>query len=114
MDEATLYDMLTKIGLPVAYHHFSPPPPTPYIVYLVTEAIGRGSDEKNIIKEKTYLIELYSDKKDPKSQEAIEDILDDQGIGYRTSETYIASEKLYQAAYSIEFVTKKGGFKHNE
>lgn len=106
MTQAELFQTLKALGMPVAYHHFSAPPKTPYIVYLVADADAYGSDDRNEIKRTGYTIELYTDYKDPASQQVVENMLDNKGINYLLYETHIESENMYQAAYHVEFTTK--------
>jgi len=111
MTHEELYALLKSTGLPVAYHHFTGTPDAsvpspPYIVYLEDGSDAWGSDDQNGIKRTGYLVELYANKKDPESQEKIEALFNARGIGFSCIETYISTEKLYQAAYTIEFVSK--------
>lgn len=106
MDEAALKTLLETTGLPVAYHSFKKPPSGPYIIYKVDVVEVRGSDGRNEIKQTTYLVELYTDKKDPELQAALEALLDERGINYQVFEMYIEPERMFQAAYTIRFTTK--------
>jgi hypothetical protein len=47
-------------------------------------------------------IELYTDKKDPKIEKKLEDLLVKSGIFFDKTETWIESEKLYEVLYSFE------------
>lgn len=106
MDEATLFTLLKTTKLPVAYHHFTSPPSPPYVVYLVDSSEGRGSDERNEVKQTSFLVELYTVKKDLVSEAKIEKLFDDRGIGYTVSEIHLDTEGLYQVVYHIEFTRK--------
>lgn len=106
MDEAALNALLKTTGLPVAYHHFTSGVSPPYIVYLVKDGEARGSDERNEIKQATYLVELYTVKKDPELQASLETLFNERGIDYQVFETYIESERLFQVTYTIRFTTK--------
>lgn len=111
MTPAELYQALKTLGLPVAYHYFidtpeSPAPAPPYIVYLEFDSNAWGSDERNEVKRTAYLVELYTLKKDLETQEKLESLFNERGIKFGCIETFIESEKLYQAAYNIGFTTK--------
>jgi hypothetical protein len=111
MTPAELYQALAILGLPVAYHHFidtpeNPAPVPPYIVYLEADSDAWGSDERNEIKRVAYLVELYTLKKDLENQASLESLFNERGIRFGCIEAYIDSEKLYQAAYTIEFISK--------
>ena len=47
-------------------------------------------------------IELYTDCKDLSAEQRIEAVLNQHGIFYEKSETWIESEKLYEVLYSFE------------
>lgn len=111
MTPAELYQALKTLGLPVAYHHFvdtpeNPAPIPPYIVYLEADSGAWGSDERNEIKRTVYLVELYTLRKDLEVQEKLESLFNEKGIKFGCIETFIESEKLFQAAYNIQFITK--------
>ena len=111
MTQAELHAALESTGLLVAYHHFAEGSGVdpPYIVYLVSDATGWGSDERNEIKRTSYLVELYTDKKDLETQAKIESLFNVRGIRFGSVEGYIDSEKLYQVVYTIEFTQKIRG-----
>ena len=44
----------------------------------------------------------YTDFKDPETEKRLEDILDSHGIVYDKTETWIASEKMYEVLYQTE------------
>ena len=46
-------------------------------------------------------IELYTDLKDLAVEQQLEDVLDEHGIFYNKSETWIESEKLYEVLYTF-------------
>lgn len=97
-----LYEILKSTGLEVAYHHFNKPPSLPYIVYLQTGSDNFGADNKVYQKINNYQIELYSDYKNPETEQVLEDTLDNNGIFYDKFEDYIESEKLYMVVYQIQ------------
>lgn len=101
MDEASLFALLKTTGLPVAYHYFASPPPPPYIVYLFSYSNNFGADNKVHKKINNYQVELYSELKNPASEQLIEDLFDENTIYWDKTETYIESEGLYQVLYEI-------------
>ena len=46
-------------------------------------------------------IELYTDKKEPATELRLETVLDNAGIFYNKTETWIESEKLYEVLYTF-------------
>ena len=47
-------------------------------------------------------IELYTDEKSPETESRVEAVLDEHGIFYEKSETWIESEKLYETLFKFE------------
>lgn len=94
--------ILESTGLEVAYYQFKNPPPLPYIIYLFIDSDNFVADNKVHYKLNNYLVELYSDVKDPASELLIEEALDNAEIVYDKSEDYIESENMYQVVYEIQ------------
>lgn len=101
-----LADMLAQVNIPVAYSHFvkadgNPMPEPPFMVYLEEDSNNFGADNKVWKKYINYRIELYSDEKDLRLELKLEDLLDEHGTYYETTETYINSQQLYTKNYFI-------------
>ena len=47
-------------------------------------------------------IELYTDLKDPETENKVEAVLDSHGVFYDRTEVWIESERLYEVLYSFE------------
>ena len=101
MDEAALFALLKTTNLPVAYHHFTSPPSSPYVVYLFAYNTNFGADNKVYSGAKNFQVELYTKTKDPTSEALIEGLFDAHEIYWDKTETYIDSEGLYQVLYDI-------------
>lgn len=104
MTEKEFYKMLKESNFPAAYHHFeegkSPEPP--FLIYLFPSTNNFAADG-NIYKSVNQLdIELYTDKKDLKSEKKIEKILKENGIFFQKTESFIETEKLYEVLYETE------------
>lgn len=103
-----LLEMLNKIGLPFAYDHFvegeSPEPP--FLIYLIPKRDDFKADGRNYYKVQEIMLELYADKKDLVLEEKLEQILEEYGICYERSETWIPSEKLYEVLYTFYLEVK--------
>lgn len=102
MTQDELNSLLESTGFSVVYHYFTEPPTIPYIVYLFTFSENFGADNKVYAKINNYQVELYSDIKDPDSEQILEDIFDNNEIFYDKTEAYIKSEGLYQVLYEIQ------------
>lgn len=102
MDEVLA--MLREMKLPFAYDHFAEgeAPEPPFICYLVPGSNNFAADGKVYFKINEYHIELYTDAKAPALENSVETALDNHGVFYNKSETWIESEKLYEVLYTFE------------
>ena len=99
-----LLEILTAIGLPFAYDHFTEgeSPEPPFLCYLLPCSDNFAADGAVYFKANTVHIELYTDYKDLSVEQQIEAVLDGHGIFYEKTETWIESEKLYEVLYYFE------------
>ena len=100
-----LLQMLSDTQIPFAYHHFAEgeSPEPPFICYLLPGSNNFSADGKVYYKINEVHIELYTDLKDLAVEQQLEDVLDEHGIFYNKSETWIESEKLYEVLYTFEW-----------
>jgi len=99
-----LQSMLAAINIPFAYDHFAEGEAVnpPFICYLLPNSDHFSADGKAYFKANVVHIELYTDYKDLSVEQQVETVLDNNGIFYDRSETWIESEKLYEVLYSFE------------
>lgn len=99
-----LLQILSETQIPFAYHHFAEgeSPEPPFICYLLPGSNNFSADGKVYYKINEVHIELYTDLKDLAVEQQFEDVLDEHGIFYNKSETWIESEKLYEVLYTFE------------
>lgn len=99
-----LLQILNKTQIPFAYHHFAEgeSPEPPFICYLLPGSNNFSADGKVYYKINEVHIEMYTDLKDLAVEQQLEDVLDEHGIFYNKSETWIESEKLYEVLYTFE------------
>ena len=97
-------EMMQKIGLPYAYHHFAEgeSPDPPFTLFLSPGENTFGADDLMYISFKKLHIELYTDEKSPETEERVEGVLLRYNIYYTKSEVWIESEKLYEILYELE------------
>lgn len=95
--------IIEDMGLPFAYSHFAEgeSPNPPFMVYLFPKNKHFGADGYVYHKNTEVDLELYTDKKDLKLEDKIEDILDREKIYYEKSEVWIESERLYEVLYEF-------------
>ena len=98
-----LLQILSETQIPFAYHHFAEgeSPDPPFICYLLPGSNNFSADGKVYYKINEVHIELYTDLKDLAVEQQLEDVLDEHGIFYNKSETWIESEKLYEVLYTF-------------
>ena len=95
-------NILDELNIPVAYHHFNTDINPPFVVYYRTSSSNYGADNKVLQKFNNFYIELYTEYKDPTTEQMLENLLDENEIFYDVvSEDYIDTEKMYQVIYSI-------------
>lgn len=99
-----LLQILSETQIPFAYHHFAEgeSPEPPFICYLLPGSNNFPADGKVYYKINEVHIELYTDLKDLAVEQQLEEVLDEHGIFYNKSETWIESEKLYEVLYTFE------------
>lgn len=96
--------ILKESDIPFAYDHFAEgeSPNPPFICYLFPGSNNFAADGKVYFKANEVHIELYTDFKDLTVEQKLEAVLDEHGIFYNKSETWIESEKLYEVLYIFE------------
>ncbi|MCH4033167.1 MAG: hypothetical protein LKE85_04020 [Lachnospiraceae bacterium] len=96
--------ILEELGLPFAYDHFTEGegPDPPFLCYRCPNSDNFAADGTVYFPITEIDIELYTDKKDPKIEKELEDLLVKSGIFFNKTETWIESEKLYEVLYSFE------------
>ena len=104
MTHNELVEMLEEASLPLAYDHFAEgeSPDPPFICFLFPYADNFAADGRVYLKVDVVHVELYTDRKDPKTEARLEKVLDRHGVFYDKSEVWIESEKLYEVLYSFE------------
>lgn len=111
-----LYTALSSIpmsaneSIPCAYYQFPeddpahPAPTPPFIVYYTDGSDDMIADGKNYKKIRPVTVELYTSYKDFALEGTVEAALNNAGLVFSRSETYIQSERLYMVAYDSEIV----------
>ncbi len=104
MTHQEVMGMMGEAGLPFAYSHFAEgeSPDPPFAVFLYPGSRNFPADGKVYFKARELAVELYTDLKDPELEERLEAVFDSHGIFYEKTETWIASEKLYEVRYGME------------
>ena len=98
---------LRLLKIPVAYSHFNKAPAIPFCVYTIPESSFYGADNKNMLKNRTVHIELYTDHKDEQLENKLAALFNDHEIN--VYESYIEDQQLYQVVFEFEIIDKTGG-----
>ena len=103
-----LISIMETIGIPYAYDHFAEgeSPAPPFICFLCLGSDNFAADGRLYIKINLVHIELYTDEKNPETENHVEAVLDEHGIFYDKTEVWIESERLYEVLYSFELEVK--------
>ncbi len=100
--------MISSIGLEYTYDSFpnNIAPLPPYIVFNYPQNDDFGADNINYVSIDVLNIELYTSEKDFNTESLVESVLNENGLFYEKTETYIRNEHLYQITYVCEVVTE--------
>lgn len=106
MTYENVIEMLEEAGLPLAYDHFAEgeSPEPPFLIFLFPGTDNVFADDTVYQKIHELNIELYTDKKDPETENLIEDILIAYELPYEKSEVWIESEKMYEVLYQTQMI----------
>lgn len=106
MNKDQLGAVVEAIGLPSAYYQF--PEKTgqepPFVCFYIQSSDDFTADNRNMVKIRNLVLELYTDNKDYTWEAAVEAALDSAGLTYSTAESYIDSERMYMVAYNAQFI----------
>lgn len=99
-----IVEIMKATGIPFAYDHFAEgeSPDPPFICYLLPASDNFAADGSVYFKANEVHIELYTDIKDLSVEQQVEAVLDQRGIFYDKTETWIESEKLYEVLFIFE------------
>lgn len=104
MNYEEINEMMLEMGLPFAYHHFAEgeSPKPPFLIFLSPGEHTFSADNLMYHSFKRLDIELYTDEKSPETEQKVEEILLRRNIYYTKTETWIASEEMYEVLYETE------------
>lgn len=77
-------------------------PALPFVCFYVDDTDNFKADNKVYLKRQNIIVELYTANKSPATEQLIETALDNAGIPWDYTETYIDSESCYLIAYNVE------------
>lgn len=98
MNVKSLNTLLKTLGIPVAYRVFQTPQTLPFIVFYLDDTDNEFADNSVYKKCNAWVVELYTEKKNPALERSLEAILPP----WNKIESYVDSEKMFQIAYHFE------------
>lgn len=106
MTRAEVNQMLSAVGIPVAYHHFpeSSGQEPPFICFYYEADNDVIADNGNYVDVSGLTVELYTDNKDFDLEAAVETALKAGGMVYTRTEEYIDTERMYMEVYQMEVI----------
>ena len=95
-----MFTLISSLRIPCAYQVFKTPQTPPYICISITGTDNFFADDEVTQKINHWLIELYTDKKDPVTEALLEAKLPP----WNKNEDYLDDEKLYIVQYEFDDV----------
>ncbi len=107
-------NILSPIGLPLAYRAFKPykgkpVPEPPFLVWYIERESGRGSDDKNFYKKLHIVVELYTTTKSPTLEASVEEAI--REYEFEKDEEYLDQERMNLVSWEFDIYQKYGGTK---
>lgn len=87
-------------NFPTASEDYTPPGP-PFIVYTIGASQYIYADNTTWLAQRDYELDLYTETKDPATEQKVEQALSDAGITYTREDINLPDDKLYSVAYNI-------------
>ena len=104
MTVAQMYQLISSLQVPTAYQVFKTPQTPPYICIAITGSDNFFADNSVGSKVNHWMVELYTDKKDPVTEASLEAVLPP----WNKSEDYLDDEQLYLTTYEFDDVEDEG------
>lgn len=97
-----MVDLLAKVGVPFAFHHWEQPPLPPYGVYFDSGTNNFPADNIAYHVCRDFVLELYLSQRDEAVEGALERVLTDAGFYWEKETAYVAELRQYQISYEVE------------
>lgn len=110
MTRTEIANIIAGIGLDWAYYSFEnrAAPAYPFLVYFYTNGDDKIADNSNYCKIEGMTVELYSQQVDFTTEDTVEAALQNSGIIYSKTRTYIQQEQAWQTTYETEVIITDG------
>lgn len=96
--------LISSMGFPYRYSHFSQTPNPPYVVYYYPNEDDVYADNSNYVNKRRIYIELFTQTKDVTSEAAVESVLKGAGMTWYKQTDFLNDEEIYQTTYESEVI----------
>ena len=96
--------MISTIGYPYRYSHFSETPQPPYVVFYYPSENDAFADNSNYVNKRQFFVELFTQTKDVAAEAAVEAVLKANGFTWYKQTDFLNDEKLFQTTYEMEVI----------
>lgn len=96
--------IISSVGYPCRYSHFSETPVPPYVVFYYPSETDPHADNSNYINKRQLFVELFTKTKDPTAEAAVEAVLKSAGFSWYKQTDFLNDEKLYQTVFETEVI----------
>ena len=105
-----IFEMLEDTKLPVVYHAWKTGdvPALPYIVFTFPSNDDLMADNINYQTIVSLNVELYTDNKDFATEALVEAVLNDNGIAFYKTSSFLEGEDMYETLYTTEVLITNG------
>jgi hypothetical protein len=94
--------MVSSVGYPCVYSHFSKTPEPPYLVYYYPSENDVMADNSNYTNRRQLFVELFTRSKDFAAESAVEAVLKANGFTWYKQTDFLNDEKLFQTTFEME------------
>lgn len=104
--------IIESIGLPSTYYQFNEGdeiPSLPYVVWYFPSSDNFSADNIVWQNNEQLNVELYSANKDFATEKAVETVLNNNGLFWEKTESYISSENMYEVLYILHVAINERG-----
>ena len=103
MTIAEFVAIMDAIDLPHVYYSFreNAAPKLPYFVWYFEGSENMPADDEVYVEILSPVLELYTAEKSFETEKQVETVLNNSGIFWNKSETYLNSEKMFQVFYTL-------------
>ena len=96
--------IISTIGYPYRYSHFSETPAPPYVVFYYPSETDPHADNSNYINKRQLFVELFTKTKDATAESAVESVMKSAGWSWYKQTDFLNDEKLFHTVYETEVI----------